>query len=154
VLILIAMLAEARLAVVAAAFTIAILPITTNVIAGEVVRLREAPFVQAARALGVSESRIIIRHIIPNVVAVLGPLFLQILGAAIAIDGAIGLLGLGNRTQLDIGILLLRGKENALLFPHLLIGVIATIFLIYCWLFLLIRTVSQKSSVHSSFLFS
>ena len=60
------------------------------------------------------------RYIMPNATFVLGPLAVQVLGAAIAVDGAIGVLGLGNRLEHDLGVMLLRGKENFIVHPQLL----------------------------------
>jgi ABC-type dipeptide/oligopeptide/nickel transport system permease subunit len=57
--------------------------------------IRELPYVEAARALGVSPWRIMFRHVIPNSAA---PLIVQAtlqLGTAILFAGALGFLGLG-----------------------------------------------------------
>ena len=39
-----------------------------RVVRGQVISLRTEPFVEAARAVGASQSRIIVRHILPNLV--------------------------------------------------------------------------------------
>lgn len=62
---------------------------------GEFIRLREADFVSAARALGVGQSRIMIRHIFRNALApVLVPITFGI-AAAILIESALSFLGFG-----------------------------------------------------------
>jgi ABC-type dipeptide/oligopeptide/nickel transport system permease subunit len=57
--------------------------------------VRELPYVEAARALGVSHPRILARHILPNSLA---PLIVQAtlqLGGAILVAAGLGFLGLG-----------------------------------------------------------
>jgi hypothetical protein len=51
--------------------------------------------------------------VLPNALPHIMPLFLHIIGAAMAAYGAIGLFGFVNRTELDLGVFLLRGKEQA-----------------------------------------
>jgi ABC-type dipeptide/oligopeptide/nickel transport system permease subunit len=62
---------------------------------GEVLTLRELEYVQAARALGASHSRIILRHLLPGVVP--GVVVLAALGmsGAIVVDAGLSYLGLG-----------------------------------------------------------
>ena len=44
-------------------------PGTTRIVRGDVLSLREREFIQAARALGFTRMRIILRHVIPNTMA-------------------------------------------------------------------------------------
>jgi peptide/nickel transport system permease protein len=62
---------------------------------GEVLTLRERDYVQAARALGASHGRIILRHLLPGVVP--GIVVLAALGmsGAIVVDAGLSYLGLG-----------------------------------------------------------
>jgi ABC-type dipeptide/oligopeptide/nickel transport system permease subunit len=62
---------------------------------GEVLTLRERDYVQAARALGASHSRIMLRHLLPGVVP--GVVVLAALGmsGAIIVDAGLSYLGLG-----------------------------------------------------------
>lgn len=61
----------------------------------EFLRLRESEFVAAARCLGVSQRRIIFRHILPNALApVMVPIAFGI-AAAILIEAGLSLLGFG-----------------------------------------------------------
>lgn len=134
VLIVLVVVREPRLLVVGAAFCLVVLPGATRVIAGELSRLRAQPFVEAAYQLGAGELRVLFRYILPNAGAVLLPYGLQILGGAIAVDGAIGVIGLGNRSDLDLGIFLLRGKESFVLHPQLLLVALCMYALIYGYL--------------------
>lgn len=124
-----------RLIVVGVAFTLVILPIAAHVLAGEFLRLRNALYVEAAYLAGAGELRVLARYILPNAAAVLLPFALQVLGAAIAVDGAIGVIGLGNRSDLDLGIFLLRGKENFFLHPQILLVALSMYAIIYGYIF-------------------
>ncbi len=115
-------------------FVVAMMPFAVTIISGEFSRLAGLPYMEAARLLGVPAYRQLRRHLLPNCRGVLGPLFIQIVGLAIAIQGAIGLLGFANRTDLDLGILLLRGKENVAAHPELLLSTLASLALLYLYL--------------------
>ncbi|MCG6958229.1 MAG: ABC transporter permease [Gemmatimonadetes bacterium] len=68
---------------------------TARVVRGEVLSLRSAVFVEAARALGASSGRIIGRHILPNAV---GPIVVGAtlaVGNAIIVESSLSFLGLG-----------------------------------------------------------
>jgi peptide/nickel transport system permease protein len=66
-----------------------------RVVRGQVLVLRELEFVQAARAMGGSDGRIILRHVLPNALAPV--IVLATLGMATAIiaEAALSFLGLG-----------------------------------------------------------
>lgn len=123
-----------RLVVVGFAFMVVVLPISAHVLAGEFSRLRDALYVEAAYLAGASELRVLARYILPNAKAVLLPFALQVLGAAIAVDGAIGVIGLGNRSDLDLGIFLLRGKESFFLHPQILVLALLMYLVVYGYL--------------------
>lgn len=66
-----------------------------RVVRGMFLSLREREFVEAARALGASDRRIILRHLLPNS---LGPIIVNatlLVGAAIIIETALSFLGFG-----------------------------------------------------------
>jgi len=123
-----------RLVVVGLAFMVVVLPIAAHVLAGEFSRLRQALYVEAAYLAGAGELRVLARYILPNAKAVLMPFALQVLGAAIAVDGAIGVIGLGNRSDLDLGIFLLRGKESFFQHPQVLVLALLMYLVVYGYL--------------------
>jgi ABC-type dipeptide/oligopeptide/nickel transport system permease subunit len=123
-----------RLWVTLVAFGVLTMPTVMQVFLGEFMRLRAAPFVEAAYLLGLSEARVFARYLLPAATPVLVPLLIQVLGSAIAIDGAIGVLGLGNRSDIDLGVFLLRGKEQFVTRPLLLAGALAAYGLLYLYL--------------------
>ena len=67
-----------------------------RVIRANTLSLREQPFVEAARAIGMSDLRIAIRHILPNTLAPLIVIMTAQFGAAILIEAALSFLGLGD----------------------------------------------------------
>jgi ABC-type dipeptide/oligopeptide/nickel transport system permease subunit len=108
-----------RLAAIVA-FAALSFPGSVRIVLGECSRQRLAPYLLAARALGASATRLFWRHVLPNASGTWAPYAIQLFGSAIAVEGAIGLLGAGNRTDLNLGTLLLRGKEQLMLSPWLL----------------------------------
>jgi len=80
--------------------------------------LRQAEFVQAARALGLSELRVLARHVVPNLA---GPLVVQAtaaLGGAVLAESTLSFLGLGPGASTSWGALLDQGSAVLLRFPH------------------------------------
>ena len=71
------------------------LPSIARVIRANTLSLREMPFVEAARAMGMSEMRIAIRHVLPNTLAPLIVLATAGLGSAILVEASLSFLGLG-----------------------------------------------------------
>lgn len=134
-----------RIVVVGVAFGLVVMPIAAHLFAGEFFRLRGTPFVEAAYHLGAGELRVVARYILPNAISVLLPFAVQVLGAAIAVDGAIGVIGLGNRSDLDLGIFLLRGKENFFLHPQIFIVAIMMYAALYAYLLWLGMSFQQLS---------
>jgi peptide/nickel transport system permease protein len=68
---------------------------TARVVRGEVLRIRAMEYVEAARGLGATNARIIVRHILPNVV---GPVVVGgtlAVGNAIILESSLSFLGLG-----------------------------------------------------------
>ncbi len=66
-----------------------------RIVRGAVIALREMPFVEAARTLGATNARIMLLHILPNIVAPLIVIFSITIGAFILAEAALSFLGLG-----------------------------------------------------------
>ena len=77
------------------AIAIPLIPYTARVIRSNTLALREQPFVEAARAVGMSEFRIAVRHVLPNTIAPLIVIATAQLGAAILTEASLSFLGLG-----------------------------------------------------------
>ncbi len=66
-----------------------------RLIRGQVITIKEMEYIQAARALGLKDSRIILRHILPNI---LGPVLVIAAGnfaTAIIVEAGLSFLGIG-----------------------------------------------------------
>jgi len=77
------------------AISITQVPIYTRIVRSVVMSVREAEFVQGAKALGAKSFRVVLRHVLPNS---LSPLIVQLtlsIGTAILDVAALGFLGLG-----------------------------------------------------------
>ena len=77
------------------AIAIPLIPYTARVVRSSTLTLREQPFVEAARAVGMSEFRIVVRHVLPNTLAPLIVIATAQLGAAILTEASLSFLGLG-----------------------------------------------------------
>jgi peptide/nickel transport system permease protein len=66
-----------------------------RIVRGEVLSLREREFVQAAKVLGMSDVRIITRHILPNTIAPVIVYATLGIGNTILVEAALSFLGLG-----------------------------------------------------------
>ena len=77
------------------AISIPLIPNIARVVRSNTLSLREMPFVEAARAAGMSELRVAMRHVLPNTLAPLIVLGTAQLGAAILTEASLSFLGLG-----------------------------------------------------------
>ncbi len=91
-----------------------------RLVRGEILTLREREFVQAAQALGCKPHRVVVRHLLPNL---LPPLLIQAtfgLAAAIIAEGSLSFLGLGVKPPTPSwGAMLNEGRPFLLVAPHL-----------------------------------
>jgi peptide/nickel transport system permease protein len=77
------------------AITLVIVPDCARIVRSNALQIRETPYVDAARALGFSHSRIILRHMLPNVMAPYLIIFTGSISGAILAEAALSYLGLG-----------------------------------------------------------
>lgn len=80
--------------------------------------LREREYVHAARALGMTDRRILLRHILPNLASPLAIQATSHLGGAILAESTLSFLGLGPGRAASWGALLDQGSAVLLRFPH------------------------------------
>ena len=99
---------------------ISAVPTYARIVRGSVLSIRSMEFIEAARAVGSSDLRIILRHILPNSMA---PIIVQsTLGVASAILNAAGLsfIGLGIQPpNPEWGAMLSGGRQYIRDFPHM-----------------------------------
>src|SRR5690349_19141107 len=77
------------------AIAIPLVPSVARVVRSATLSLREQPFIEAARAVGMGEFRIAVRHLLPNTLAPLIVLATAQLGSAILVEALLSFLGLG-----------------------------------------------------------
>ena len=83
--------------------------------------LRDQTFVEAARAIGVTPSRVVLRHLVPNL---LGVVAVQLGGTAAAVvvsEAALSFVGFGARDGVSLGVVLDQGVSSMLRAPHVLL---------------------------------
>jgi peptide/nickel transport system permease protein len=91
------------------AITIPMIPRCALVIRSSALAIREMPYVDAARAAGFGHARIILRHMLPNVMAPYLILLTAFLGQAILLEASLSFLGLGVQEPTAAWGLMLRG---------------------------------------------
>ncbi len=77
------------------AIILVIIPFNARVIRSAVLAVKENVYVEAARVIGAGPGRIMLRHILPNVVAPILIMMSTVLGAAILIEAGLAFLGMG-----------------------------------------------------------
>ena len=102
----------------------------SRVVRSAVLSVKENTYIEAARAIGASPTRVLVQHILPNVVAPILILVSAGFGSAILIEGALSFLGLATQPpDASWGLMLSRGRESIetspwlALFPGLAIAV-------------------------------
>jgi oligopeptide transport system permease protein len=70
-------------------------PATARVLRAEILRVKNSDFVMAAQAVGVSQFRILMRHVLPNSIAPVIVVTTISLGAAIVAEATLSFLGVG-----------------------------------------------------------
>jgi len=95
---------------------------TARIVRSGVISLKKQEFVEAANSLGFSHMRIIVRHLIPNV---LGPVIVVAtltVPAVMLLEAFLSFLGLGIQPpNASWGVLINEGQQNMEIFPWMLI---------------------------------
>ncbi len=91
------------------AITIPMIPRCSRVVRSSALAIREVPYVDAARALGYGHMRIILCHMVPNVVAPFLVIVTAAVGQAILAEASLSYLGLGVQEPVPAWGLMLQG---------------------------------------------
>jgi peptide/nickel transport system permease protein len=91
------------------AITVPMIPRAALVIRSSALAIREMPYVDAARAAGFGHARIILRHMLPNVIAPYLIMLTAFLSQAILLESSLSFLGLGVQEPTAAWGLMLRG---------------------------------------------
>ena len=103
--------------------SILFIPASSRIVRSEALRVKEMVYVEAARAIGGSTPRIILRHVLPNCMAPYIVIATANLGFAIIVEASLSFLGVG--VPLDVpswgGMLSLAGQKYIEVAPWLLL---------------------------------
>jgi oligopeptide transport system permease protein len=93
-----------------------------RIVRGQVLSIKQQEFVEAAVSLGYSTTRIILRHIIPNVLGVVVVYATLTVPSVMLLESFLSFLGLGVQPPMPSwGSLIKLGADNIQLYPYLLI---------------------------------
>jgi peptide/nickel transport system permease protein len=108
--------------------------ISSRIVRGMTMSLRDREFVVAARYMGVRHSRIILRHIVPNVASIIIIDTALNVGVAVLAETGLSFLGFGIQPpDVSLGTLIADGTKSATTFPWLFLfpaGVL--VLIIFC----------------------
>ena len=97
-------------------------PTMLRLVRSSVLSVKEADFVDAARALGASDFRIITRHILPNDITPVIVYATITVGVVIAAEATFSFLGVGLRLpSISWGLMIAGADDRIRTFPHLLL---------------------------------
>ena len=91
------------------AITFPVIPRCARVVRSNALAIREIPYVDAARAMGFSHTRIILRHMVPNVMAPFLIMITAFVGQAILTEASLSYLGMGVQEPTPAWGLMLQG---------------------------------------------
>jgi len=95
------------------AITIPMVPRCAMVVRSSALAIRTLPYVDAARALGLTHTRIIVRHMLPNVMAPYLIMLTAFMGQAILLEASLSFLGLGVQEPVPAWGLMLQGGAES-----------------------------------------
>lgn len=105
------------------AITASFIPPLARLVRGRVIELAEEDFVAAAVTLGMSRSRVLLQHILPNAATVIIIELSLNAGQAVLIGSALGFLGLGVQPPApEWGAMLGASREYMTVAPHLVLA--------------------------------
>jgi peptide/nickel transport system permease protein len=97
-------------------------PLNTRLVRGVVLSVKQLEFVEAARALGSSDTTILLRHVVPQFVSPVLVTFSLDIGAKILATAGLSFLGLGTQPPTaDWGSMLATGRQFVILSPHVVL---------------------------------
>ncbi len=105
-----------------------------RLVRGQIMSLKEQEFVMAAVANGATNTRIIISHLLPNIMSPLLVMISMALGGAIGSELVLSWLGTGIQPPIpSLGRMIYEngGQSTLVTYPHLLLGPIAVVIAIF-----------------------
>ncbi|RLK46842.1 peptide/nickel transport system permease protein [Alkalispirillum mobile] len=92
--------------------------------------IREAPYIEAAKAYGASNARIILRYMVPRVLPVLIPTFVTLIPTFVFLEASLAVLGLGDPVLPTWGKVLNDAQEQSALYNGFYYWVLSPAFLL------------------------
>ncbi|MFI5717710.1 ABC transporter permease [Nocardia sp. NPDC051750] len=134
---------------VAVVIAIAEIPTFGRLVRTSVLRVREQPYVEAARVSGAGTGRILAKHVLPNSVEALFVQFALSLSLAVFIEGAMGYLGIGVVPPTpSLGGLVAAGNSYLESNPWFAIGPLIVISALVLGLYLIAQSIADDRRNH------
>jgi peptide/nickel transport system permease protein len=121
-----------------------------RIVRAEVLRLREAPFVEASLLFGRSRAAVALQVVLPNALNVALALVAVIVAGALLSEAALSFLGLGDPNRPSWGALIAEGRQVMRTAPHVIIAPGVALFLAVLAVSLLGEAVSRALSRRTS----
>jgi oligopeptide transport system permease protein len=90
-----------------------------------IIKYKDSEFIQAAKTIGVSQTRIIFTHLIPNILGRLIVRFVNMIPAVIFFEASLVFLGLKGTDEMSLGVMIQNAFDtqylHLLLFPTIMI---------------------------------
>ena len=83
-----------------------------RIVRGSVLQVREEVYVSAARVVGATDLRVMIRHILPNILAPIIVIFTISIGIYILAESGLAFIGLGDPGEISWGKMINEGRNN------------------------------------------
>lgn len=123
---------------------IAEIPTFGRLVRTSVLRIREQPYVEAAKVSGAGTGRILFRHVLPNSIEALIVQFALSLSLAVFVEGAMGYLGIGVVAPTpSLGSLVAAGNSYLESNPWFAIGPLIVISALVLGLYLIAQSISN-----------
>lgn len=120
------------------------IPIFGRLTRTAVLRVREMPYVEAARVSGASTARILTRHVLPNSVEALGVQIALSLSLAVFVEGALSFLGIGVTAPTpSLGSILSAGNDYLETNPWFSVGPLIVISALVLGFYLIAQSITS-----------
>ena len=104
------------------AITVGSVPTFARIVRGSVMSARKLEYIDAIKAVGASDARVLFRHILPNILSPIIVQFSLSVGAAIVVTAALSFLGVGIQAPTpEWGAMLQNGRQDMWRAQHLVL---------------------------------
>lgn len=107
-----------RIVVIIVSLTIVIIPILGRIARGATLTWVNRDFVVAARSMGMKDTKIVFKHVVPNVLPAIYAVAFLAIGVVIVVEGSLSLLGVGIVDGVSWGSMIARVRGDLEYAPH------------------------------------